>query len=414
MPTGPAPALGRPHWALALLLVALPSLGLPAPSAAYTVLEGDPNAWSTVSPGAPTSAPATGHPVGHYLRLGPEADAALVQLQQAVQSGRVLLDMGRLSSARATLAPAREAAQGMEQRLPAVKLSPAWVDARARLEELWVAYRSAQSRNLPDPEGEALAVAEAKPLQAKASRLEAEAARLSPSELMARVAALRQEVEAVSGLARLKDLPAWDREALALGGRLVRLEQAARTRQSHRLLADGLARLALLEHSAKRRLQATQLEAADGDLRAMEEAAVDLLAQLEEARKVGVDLGALRLSSGAGDRQGQAVLGQVQAWLAFARRRAELLQEAADPWRRVLTGDRLRLYGMRGKPTWPGAPPDPTPAEALAQPMWVYWESQAGPPNAPPQRLRHRFRFDADRLIGHEQDSGQSPLGPVF
>lgn len=395
-------------WALAWL-------GLQVPGAwAYTVLEGNPQEWRPVGPNGSPPLRATGRPVGHHLQLSAAAQGGLHRLQQGVQAGRTLLEMGRLSSARGILEPLREESLRLEQDELALKLSPAWAEARAQLEELWVSLRQAQARGQADPEGEALAKQAAAPVLAKLQRLEAEAPRLAPTQLLPRVQALRQELEALGELSRLRQLLAWDREALAMGGRLQALEQQAKQRQSHRLLADGLARLSLLELSSQRRLAAGDLDRAQGDLLAMEEGALELIQQLKEAQQQGLDLGALRLSGIEGDRQGRAVLSKVEAWLAHAKRREELLREAADPWRRVLTGDRLRLYGMRGQPTWTGAPPNPTPQEALAQPLWLYWELLPTPPGAPPKRLRHRFRFDGDRLTGHDTDAGAGALGPVF
>jgi len=275
---------------------------------------------------------ATPTALPHYVGLDPLAQAQLDRLTDELAEADKLMAAHKLASTRVLLDRARREADAAANQLLVLKLYPSWTEAITRLEEHARRLSDAWAKG-PDPESVQLATAAVQRLEATLGPLERELDHLGKEPATRRLRAARQAVDEVALDPLLRGNPAWQGPAAALERRLARLEQ-----------------------------------------------------RLAKIQVAGTDT----------SRTGRRCMGEVDHWLLDAKRRDQLVAEARDPWRKALTGDRLRLYGMYGVPTWPGAPADPAPAEAVAQDLWIFYEQ------APKGRLRHEYHFVGDHLQHHE------------
>jgi hypothetical protein len=331
----------------------------------------------------------------HYVGLDPLAQAQVDRLADELAEADKLMAAGKLASMRVLLARARREADAAADALLVLKLHPAWTDARGALDERDKRLADAWAKGA-DPESRALSQATARRLDAQLDALARELDRLDKAQATQRLRAARQAVEAADLDPLLRGNPAWRAPAAALDKRLLRLEQQLALRAGQAALADQIVYMLELDASARRRLAHEDYDGALSDWAALEEACLAFKQDLAALEKRGFDPKKITVAGLEGSRSGAGFMGQVDHWLLDARRRDHLVAEARDPWRKALTGDRLRIYGMYGVPTWPGAPADPAPAEAVAQDLWIFYE------RAPKGRLRHEYHFVGDHLQHHE------------
>jgi hypothetical protein len=346
----------------------------------------------TAPPAAPAPAPTA---LPHYVGLDPLAQAQVDRLNDELAEADGLFAANKLASVRVLLARAHREADAAANQLLVLKLHPSWTEARLKLEERTKKLTDAWAKG-PDPESLELARAAAQRLEPELSALERDLDRLPTDALNQRLRALRQAAADAGLDPLLRGNPAWGPVGAALEKRIARLEQLLALRAGQAALADQILYMMELEASAKKRLAREDYDGALSDWAALEEACQAFKQDLATLVKKGFDPKKIAVAGLEGSRTGLGFMGQVDRWLLEARRRDQLVAEARDPWRKALTGDRLRIYGMYGVPSWPGAPADPAPAEAVAQDVWIFYEKAAA------GRLRHEYHFVGDHLQHHE------------
>ncbi|MDB5097905.1 MAG: hypothetical protein JWM80_2326 [Cyanobacteria bacterium RYN_339] len=346
----------------------------------------------TSPPPTPVAAPTA---LPHYVGLDPLAQAQLDRLSDELAETDKLMGAGKLASARALLALARREAEAAQAQLLVLKLQPAWTEAMDQLDERGKRLADAWAKGA-DPESRQLVAAARQRLDGLLAPLERGLDRLTKEQATQRLRAARQAIDVAGQDPLLRGNPAWSAPALDLDRRMLRLEQLLSLRAGQAALADQIAYMLELDASAKRRLAHEDFDGALSDWAALEEACMAFKADLAVLVKHGFDPRTIQLAGREGSRTGVGFLGQVERWQTEAKRRNQLVAEARDPWRKSLTGDRLRVYGMYGVPTWPGAPGEPAAAEAVVQDLWVFYERQGT------ARLRHEYHFVGDHLQHHE------------
>jgi hypothetical protein len=346
----------------------------------------------TSPPPAPAAVPSA---LPHYVGLDPLAQAQLDRLTDELAETDRLVAAGRLASARVLMARARREADAAQDQLLVLKLTPAWTEALMGLDTRVKQLQEAWAKGA-DPESRQLVADARRRLDAQLGTLERELDRLQKAEATQRLHAARQAVEALAVDPLLRGNPAWTAPAADLERRLSRLDQRLSLREGQAALLDQIVYMVELDASAKRRLAREDFDGALADWAALEEACVAFKQDLAALQKRGFDPRSIHLAGMEGTRTGLGFMGQVERWQTEAKRRDQLVAEARDPWRKALTGDRPRLYGMYGTPTWPGAPAQPEAAEAVAQDVWIFYEKAAQ------GRLRHEYHFVGDHLQHHE------------
>lgn len=344
-----------------------------------------------MTPATPTPIPSpSGLP--HYLGLGPWEQAQLDRLLAELVAAEADLAKAQVASAHVVLARARREADSAQRQLLVLPLYPAWTDARLRLDEDDAKVKSSWAKG-PDPESKALVAAASRRMEALIAPMERGAAKDEA------IATARQALDHENAEPRFQDNPAWQAPLLALTRRLDRLAQREALRAGESILLDEIARMSELDASARAKLAREDFDGALGDYEALEEACLTFKADLASLEARGFDPASIRYAGMEGDRQGRNFLARVDHWLLDAHRRNDLVAQARDPWRRTLTGDRLRVYDMYGLPTWPGAPETPDVQTALGQDLWIFYETPAARTHI---RLRHEYHFVGDHLQHHE------------
>lgn len=360
--------------------------------------------WLLVPPeGVPVSSP---EPVRlpDWLPLGTEEQGFYDQLGRASTTAESHLAARRLASARATIVMAESEAAAAETQHLVLRVHAGWKEARSRLAAARLRLAEERAKGI-DAESLTLAKAASQRLADQYLALEKSLSGLKPPEARRRAALLKAARDQATADPWLVGNPAWPPLASALDQRAAKLQQRIEVLAGQALLLDQIIHMAELYHGAQAKLRKAAYEDALGDLAALEEACLGFKHDLATLVARGFDPQKIQFQGEEGHaRSGQTFLGQVDRWLVAAQRREATVAEAKDPWRRVLTGDRLKLYGMRGVPSWPDAPPEPTVNEALAQPTWTYWELKIPKPGQR-VRIKHVFTFEDDRLMGHDVEA---------
>lgn len=372
--------------------------GAPAPTSLF----------ASLPPRAPAASPAaTPAPVvPHYVHLGPWEQAQVDRLVGELASARQLIAAGKLASAHMLLSRARREADVAQRKLLVLPLYAEWTDPRMQLDDLDQQIASAWAKG-PDPESRAAADAARRRVDALLVPLERGVLHLPKPVVKAQVQTVRAALDQAGLEPLLRENPAWHGPEMELERRLEHVEQLEALREGQAVLVDEIAHMAELDDSARAKIAHEDYDGALSDYAALEEACLAFKQDLAALQAQGFNPANIRMDGPDGDRQGRNFLARVDHWLLDARRRAEIVDEARDPWRRGLTGDRLRLYGIYGMaPTWPGAPAHPTIADALAQDVWIFYEL---PPGDARIRIRHEYHFVRDKLQYHEMFREVSP-----
>jgi hypothetical protein len=379
-------------------------LSLPAPTATPSVpapaatLAPEPPMVPGVLHGTPAPAPTPKEELPHYVLLPPLEQAQVDRLLSELVQADNLIERGRLASAKALLDKAGKEADVADRQLLVLRLYPAWNEPRGRQQTLVKKVLESWAKG-PDAESRWLVAAATKRVEMLLLPLEKNAKHVGSAQVDRQIRALRAALEAEGHAPLLQSNPAWRQASLSLLARIEHLEQFASMRAGQSLLADQIVRMVELEGDARAKLAAQDYEGTLGDYAALEEACIAFKQDLASLVARGFDPKAIQFQGVDGARSGRTFITQVDHWLLDAQHREWLVAEARDPWRKVLTGDRLRIYGMYGTPTWPGAPGEPDVTLAASQDVWVFYEAA---PQEPKVRLRHEYRFVGDHLQHHE------------
>lgn len=316
-PAGP-PAVGSP----APTVLPAPPVVAPGPGVYY------PD-WQELGPNERFASPEP-EPGGlpRHVGLSKAEKEAVERLRSLVARLEGHLSARRLASARVALAEAEGLVSETEARYLFLKVHASWSEPRLSLIELRSRYATEREGPVDD---ESLAVAEAglRELEARLAPLWKGLERLAPTDAEQRLLQLRRLVREAGEAPLLKENPGWLALRAPLMVRLEKAEAALAVRVGQVRLVDAIWRIDRLRAVADERLASGEVEAAVGDLQALEEACAGFEHEYGELTARGYDPAGLVWAGVEGEWKGRAVLARVQRWRQEARRRLGVLGHPA-------------------------------------------------------------------------------------
>ncbi|MEB3222149.1 MAG: hypothetical protein VKS61_08745 [Candidatus Sericytochromatia bacterium] len=262
-----------------------------------------------------------------HVGLGRAEREVLARLEGLVARTTACLEAGKLASARVALAEAEALVADAEERYVVLKLQAAWSGPRFGLLDLRARLTAARQGPV-DAESLAVARVALRELEARTAPLWKDLERLAPAQAEQRLAQLRRLVQEAGSAPMLVENPGWLAVRAPLVARLERAEAGLAIRVGQVRLLDATVRIDRLRSLADGRLAAGELEAAVGDLQALEEACAGFEHEYGELVARGYDPAGLAWIGPEGAWRGKAVLARVQRWRQEARRRLGVLGHA--------------------------------------------------------------------------------------